>query len=700
MQKLIALIKSKLTKDNIIDTAQKCAVVIDDAIDKSDDFKINIKIDRQVIDWIFQYCVALIPVLYLLNFHLLNISLGTVLWIVFLPYSAMYIWNHLRRDGYDYNKLVPFFPFALLFLYLVIRSDWNLTFIVMSIATLVHFGGVLSGSVDFEKIKKIIIYFALINAGLVIVQTFFNYVFDIQLQYIPKAMIHDAFSNRYVFRDTSGLYRPSALFLEPANYIQYCAFALMAILFGDKKERNMQHAVVIAIGCILTTSGMGMATVFAVFLWYFIVNYLKNGKIKKFSAKQIVIGVLVVIVAAVIFCQIPFINTALKRVFSTVDGYNAIEGRVAWWKWEDVLTPSNPLVLLFGNGHNAEYEYYLSGFADIIFKYGIIGLLIELSCFAYMMYKKRTDFVWCTMLAYCALLVIAHLVSFFELFFYFALVISYTVQKEKVPVDRRELTDDELKKTAYDILVNVADFCDKNDIRYYLACGTALGAIRHDGFIPWDDDVDIAMPREDYERFMQLYSSEQYSVCESRINKKYPYPFGKVCDNSTIVIEHVDTPCEFGVYIDIFPIDGTPDNEEERAKHLKRLNWEMRLLAWKRISHEKKVGIVHKVIQVVAKALLFVIPVRVLVRRIEKTVAKYPYASSDYVGHFITKAYSGTDIKPKAMFENPVAHKFEDSEFFVPGDVDAYLTSEYGDYMQLPPEEKRVATHDSIAYYR
>ena len=137
-----------------------------------------------------------------------------------------------------------------------------------------------------------------------------------------------------------------------------------------------------------------------------------------------------------------------------------------------------------------------------------------------------------------------------------------------------------------------------------------------------------------------------------------------------------------------------------KRKYLKKVEWDLRILAWKNIARDKKVGLIHKMIQVVAKLILAPIPVYMLVRKLDRDVKKYSYDNSQYVGHFVTKAIWGSDIKPKEYFENPVRHTFEEGEFYVPGQVEAYLTQEYGDYMQLPPEEKRVAKHDFVAYYK
>ena len=128
----------------------------------------------------------------------------------------------------------------------------------------------------------------------------------------------------------------------------------------------------------------------------------------------------------------------------------------------------------------------------------------------------------------------------------------------------KKVSDSELKTIELEILREVAAFCDMHDVRYYLVCGTALGAVRHDGFIPWDDDIDLGLPRPDYERFLSLFRSEKYTVLDSRFDDRYPYAFAKVSDNATCLVENIAQPFPMGVYIDLFPIDGLPANEAER----------------------------------------------------------------------------------------------------------------------------------------
>ena len=116
-------------------------------------------------------------------------------------------------------------------------------------------------------------------------------------------------------------------------------------------------------------------------------------------------------------------------------------------------------------------------------------------------------------------------------------------------------------------------------------------------------------------------------------------------------------------------IDGLPEDAAQRKKHMKKLGFDFRLLSWKRMSRDKKLDIPHKLILLAAKSVLHIVPVRVLVRMLERDVKKYSYADSAYVGHLVSPSPWGTDIKPKAVFEKPARHTFEESEFFVPGDV-------------------------------
>ena len=663
---------------------------------------------------LFHYYVGLMPFLYLLNIPIVNISLGTLLLFLFLPYSALFVlgwfkendkktknlWTWIEQKLKSPGKLVGMLLFAAFYLYICIRSSSGLSSIVMSLAALVHLWGMLCGSIQRKKLHRILVTYAMINVGLVVIQTVAFYLLDYRIQYLPQVLVHQQFRESFVFREIHGLFRPSALFLEPSHFVQYCCFALISSLFPADGKTELESSIVIAIGCVLTTSGMGIGLVFGIAVWYFVLKYLVTGKIKNYRLKQILAFAFACIVGLFLILQIPFIKTALMRVFSSVDGYNAIIGRLGFWKLEDTVGTMGIIPLLFGYSSAAEFGFYLTGLFDTIYKFGLVGLLLFFSCFGWLMHCKKNNYVWGACLTFLVLFVVAHLTSVFAQIFYFGLVIADVIAKPDSEQQKEEVTSDQVKEISYGILRDVAAFCDENHIQYSLACGTALGAIRHNGFIPWDDDIDICMPRADYERFLDMYVSEKYALYDVRYDKNYSYAFAKVCDKNTELFEHIESPCKFGVYIDVFPLDGVPEDEALRKKHMKKLSWDFRLLAWKRMPKDKKLNLLHKVILILAKSVLHVVPVRFLVWQLEHDVKKYSYARSRYVGHLVSPSPWGTDIKPKDVFENPELHVFEDGMFFVPGNVHEYLTLEYGNYMKLPPVEKQVAKHEFSAYYK
>ena len=208
------------------------------------------------------------------------------------------------------------------------------------------------------------------------------------------------------------------------------------------------------------------------------------------------------------------------------------------------------------------------------------------------------------------------------------------------------------------------------------------------------------MPRPDYERFLSEYKSDKYELCSNKVTNNYPYPFSKVCDFRTELIENISHPCRLGVYIDIFPIDGLPFEKHMQRRHMFQVEWYQKLLTWKRFPLEKEKKVQYFILHSVTKCLLCLVSVEFLVNRLENLLCKYSYSSSEFVGHLVTKSYWGNDIKPRKLFLNPVRHKFETGEFFIPGDYDEYLSLEYGDYMQLPPVEKQKSNHDYIAYWK
>ena len=362
----------------------------------------------------YHLCIALLPVLYIFNVPGLNISLGTVIILGFIPHSLVYIIKGLGK-----KNRIKVLPFLVFYIYLILRADGNKTRIILCCATFLILYGQMKGAINNYKIRNIIEGFALINVALLILQVISYYGLHVRIQYIPRNLIYKEYQNSYVFLAFSGLYRPSALFLEPSHFSQYCIFALISTLFPEHSNRpNMKRALAIGLGCILTTSGMGIGLTTGVFLWYLVLN--RQNINKKILIVLRIIPVL--FIGLLILSRTVFFQAALQRVFSTIDGYNAISGRTH--NWNDAIGTMQGILLWFGYGDSQTYRFYLTGLADTIYKYGILCVILEGACFLYLMIKKVDNYVWCCCIAFVALFCVAHLTNFVVQIFYFGILIA------------------------------------------------------------------------------------------------------------------------------------------------------------------------------------------------------------------------------------------------------------------------------------
>ena len=254
---------------------------------------------------------------------------------------------------------------------------------------------------------------------------------------------------------------------------------------------------------------------------------------------------------------------------------------------------------------------------------------------------------------------------------------------------------DELKSIQLDLLQKTADFCENNGLRYFLCGGTLIGAIRHKGYIPWDDDIDIAMPRPDYDQFVKTFN-QQYNYCQVaslEVNLKYEYAFAKVFDNR-IVFKELHYPGDiFGVHIDVFPADGV-----KNSMQVYKIMILHKFLNTKRANYYKRT-ISKKIINTIGKLLLLPFSARQIAKLMDHEARKYTFGSMPKSG-VIANPYGPCEIVDKSVFESEVYHEFEGRDFRVPVGYDTWLRSVYGDYMQLPPEEHRVSHHIFEAYWK
>lgn len=255
---------------------------------------------------------------------------------------------------------------------------------------------------------------------------------------------------------------------------------------------------------------------------------------------------------------------------------------------------------------------------------------------------------------------------------------------------------EELKEIQLDILKKVAEFCEKNNITYFLAFGTLIGAIRHKGYIPWDDDIDLALPRPDYDRFIATFNKENsfFKVISMENNHKYGFSFAKVHDTRTIVNETQYVQDEFGVFIDIFPIDGIKDTKQ--VYRLRRIN---KLLHTKKANFSQR-KLSKKIINAFGKIVLLPFSTHFILKVIDKTSRLCPFGSTPKAGCICDSVVGERAIVDTEVFKDSLTQEFEGCMFKIPIGYDKWLRNIYGDYMQLPPVEKRITHHVFEAYWK
>ena len=260
----------------------------------------------------------------------------------------------------------------------------------------------------------------------------------------------------------------------------------------------------------------------------------------------------------------------------------------------------------------------------------------------------------------------------------------------------KELTIEELKQYQLGILNVVADYCEKNDIKYWIDCGTLLGAVRHKGYIPWDDDIDVGMLREDYDKFIYSFnsSSERYKVYSIENNPNFYFPHAKVLDTETLLYEPDENGLKLHINIDIFIYDNAPDDDCVVRKMFDRRDKLLRAKGFRLFKYNSPKKL-KKIVGRCLNLLLKVFPKNYFDKKIIENSKKYFGAKTERVGNF--SSFSRTCCH-KRIFTDFTTIEFEGREYSCPVGYDEWLKAFYGDYMQLPPKEKQISHHKFKAY--
>ena len=273
----------------------------------------------------------------------------------------------------------------------------------------------------------------------------------------------------------------------------------------------------------------------------------------------------------------------------------------------------------------------------------------------------------------------------------------------------QELTLQEIQSVSLDMMKDIHAFCVKNNIRYTLAYGSLIGAIRHKGFIPWDDDIDIWMPRPDYERFCKSYHSEVgYKLLSPYRDDNYFY-FAKIYDDQRTQVEmqwlHRDG--DIGVWIDVFPIDGIADDRNqflEDYSKIHRVLWKINSIRSEYTTYRKSRGLssVRPTLRLFLKHLLYG-GLQGLRKRFTDLCSKYQFGSTIKCSSLCcVEAFvrNNPESFNTSDFQEYELADFETEKFYIAKGYDSILRSIFGDYMVMPPEDKRKTHQNKNHFYK
>ena len=256
----------------------------------------------------------------------------------------------------------------------------------------------------------------------------------------------------------------------------------------------------------------------------------------------------------------------------------------------------------------------------------------------------------------------------------------------------------EFQKKSFLIFKNFHDFCLKNDLKYCLLGGSALGAIRHQGFIPWDDDIDVGLPRADYDRLIKIVKEISFPFAGDfpEIDDEFYLDFGKIYDTSTTVIEDTPVKLKRGVWIDVFPLDGAFEEGYKRSIHLFLIDFIRNLLKIKRgITIKKNRGWMKNSIFFITHGILSLVKIEKIVFILNYILKFKEINKSNYISNYLGR-WGIREIQDRRNYFDFNEHHFVDANYPVPAKLHEYLIHMYGDYLTPPDIDKRSSGHEFL----
>lgn len=270
-----------------------------------------------------------------------------------------------------------------------------------------------------------------------------------------------------------------------------------------------------------------------------------------------------------------------------------------------------------------------------------------------------------------------------------------TIEKSKV------IDSNKFQQITIEILKDFDDVCRENNLRYSIAFGTLLGAVRHKGYIPWDDDIDVIMPRMDYIKFLSVAHEmkENHKLISIETEKDFMSPLAKIIDTNTVLHqkEHVAERIDLGVYIDVFVLDYIPESKKKTNRVYKVCNILQKGWSFCENGPSAQCSPILRMLRRCANRTKLARVFSILLNSYAKKIRVCNGMLSNLLFGYSDRSYY---VMPENVFDQLEEYDFEKIKVLGLKDYDKYLTRWYGDYMELPPVESRVLHHSYEVYFR
>ena len=279
-------------------------------------------------------------------------------------------------------------------------------------------------------------------------------------------------------------------------------------------------------------------------------------------------------------------------------------------------------------------------------------------------------------------------------------------------MSKKTLSFRQVQLGSMEVLKKLIELCDAHEWKYCLAYGSMLGAVRHKGVIPWDDDIDIIMPRPDYEKLRAYFVENEEALYPFKLFDKanvpdYPHMIARVSDQRYHLVFENEKDYDIGLFVDIYPMDGMGNDYDAAVKMTDKTKWIASLCfltGRKSFGVDNTYSILKMILKLPAYCWAKLWGNQHYINKLAKAASVYDYHSSEYVACVVwpTGKSGGQqrDVFRREIFEDLIEVPFEDITAKIPRQYDEFLTISYGDYMQPPPEDKRTTNHTYIAVER